>query len=195
MKNTTKILILCFVISVSVSSKANAHDVFPNHDGMHSDPPPPPMAPMSGGSDDDMHSHGMPSSSGMTMMHMTFFWGKNTQVLFSGWPGNQSGMYALALILVFLLAVSVEWLSRWRLMTEMGPRNFAAGIVQTAVHGVRIGIAYMVMLALMSFNGGVFIAAIAGHSFGFLIFGSRVLNNTKSKPYDQGTADLPSGVC
>ncbi|XP_038895621.1 copper transporter 6-like [Benincasa hispida] len=177
----TSTLILCFVICLSVSSKSNATNVFPTHDGMHMDSPPPPMGPTSGDSGDDMHSHEMMSAA----MHMSFFWGKNTQVLFSGWPGDRSGMYVIALVFVFLLAVVVEWLSYWRVMTEAGPRNVAAGIVQTAVHGIRMGIAYMVMLALMSFNGGVFIVAIAGHSVGFLVFGSRVLKTAKSSPDDQ----------
>lgn len=195
MDKTTTILTLCFVICLSLSFKSNAQNAFPTHDGMHYSPPPPMdmMGPTSGDSGDGMHSHETPSMEGMTMMHMTFFWGKNTQVLFSGWPGDSSGMYALALVLVFLLAVSVEWMSHWRLMTEAGPRNVAAGIVQTAVHGIRIGIAYMVMLALMSFNGGVFIVAVVGHSVGYLVFGSRVLKTTKSSPYD--SADHPSMAC
>uniref|UniRef100_A0A0A0LY50 Copper transport protein n=1 Tax=Cucumis sativus TaxID=3659 RepID=A0A0A0LY50_CUCSA len=191
-QKTTAILTLCFVIFLSVSSKSDATNVLlPTHDGMHMDPPPPPIAPTSRGSGDDMHTHDMMSSA----MHMTFFWGKNTQVLFSGWPGDRSGMYAVALVFVFLLAVAVEWLSCWRMMTEVGPRNVAAGIVQTAVHGIRMGIAYLVMLALMSFNGGVFIVAVAGHMVGFLVFGSRVVKKEKSSAYDQGTVDLPSRVC
>ncbi|XP_008457428.2 copper transporter 2-like [Cucumis melo] len=192
MEQKTTILILCFVIFLSVFSKSNATNVlFPTHDGMHMDSPPPPMSPTSRGSGDDLHTHDMMSPA----MHMTFFWGKNTQVLFSGWPGDRSGMYAVALMFVFLLAVAVEWLSCWRVMTEAGPRNVAAGIVQTAVHGIRMGIAYLVMLALMSFNGGVFIVAVAGHMVGFLVFGSRVVKKEKSSAYDQGSADLPSRVC
>lgn len=45
-----------------------------------------------------------PSSSNMhhkMMMHMTFFWGNNAQILFPNWPGTHSGMYALALVFVF----------------------------------------------------------------------------------------------
>nr|GMD87442.1 copper transporter 1-like [Ipomoea batatas]GME06603.1 copper transporter 1-like [Ipomoea batatas] len=53
------------------------------------------------------------------MMHMTFFWGKNTEVLFSWWPGyDQLGMYILSLVVVFLLAVLVEWLSNCNYIKE-----------------------------------------------------------------------------
>eukprot|EP00268_Persea_americana_P019520 TRINITY_DN19999_c0_g1_i2.p1 TRINITY_DN19999_c0_g1~~TRINITY_DN19999_c0_g1_i2.p1 ORF type:complete len:111 (-),score=2.59 TRINITY_DN19999_c0_g1_i2:119-451(-) len=37
-------------------------------------------------------------------------------------------------------------------------------------------LAYLVMLAIMSFNVRVLIAAVIGHAIGFLIFGSRVFN-------------------
>lgn len=141
--------------------------------------PPPPSTPMNG--TDGMH-HKM-------MMHMTFFWGKETLILFSGWPGTSTGMYVLALVFVFVLAVLVEWLSHCRLV-KPGSRNVAAGLIQALVHAVRVGLAYMVMLAVMSFNGGVFIVAVAGHLVGFLIFGSRVFKDTETTPYHK-TFELP----
>lgn len=50
----------------------------------------------------------------------------------------------------------------------------AAGLIQTLLPAIRVGLAFLVMLAIMSFNGGVFLVAVAGHTFGFFIFGSRV---------------------
>jgi copper transporter 1 len=38
------------------------------------------------------------------------------------------------------------------------------------MHAVSVGLAYMVMLAVMSFNGGVSIVAVAGHLVGFFFF-------------------------
>ncbi|XP_030524161.2 copper transporter 1-like [Rhodamnia argentea] len=102
------------------------------------------------------------------MKHMTFFWGTHSEILFSGWPGTRTGMYALALIFVFALCVLVEWLSHYRLPAKPG---VAAGILRSLLHALRMGLAYLVMLALMSFNGGVFLAAVAGHAVGFLAFG------------------------
>ncbi|KAK9123814.1 hypothetical protein Sjap_013416 [Stephania japonica] len=115
------------------------------------------------------HGHGH----GMMMMHMTLYWGKSALVLFQGWPGDRAGMYALSLVLVFALAVLVEFISHSRLV-KYGSNHVAAGLVRTALHTVRMGLAYLLMLALMSFNGGVFIAGVAGHGVGFLVFGSRV---------------------
>ncbi|XAR60665.1 hypothetical protein NMG60_11034129 [Bertholletia excelsa] len=107
------------------------------------------------------------------MTHMTFFWGKDGYILFTGWPGKHSGMYALAIILVFVASAAVEWLSNCRLIKETWSPA-AAGLARTAMHGVRIALANLLMLALMSFNVGVFIAAVAGHTLGFFLFGSRV---------------------
>uniref|UniRef100_A0A5B7BNW3 Copper transport protein n=1 Tax=Davidia involucrata TaxID=16924 RepID=A0A5B7BNW3_DAVIN len=160
----------------------------------------------------DGHMHGMegmsPPTNGtggmsnmhphhhMMMMHMTFFWGKNAEILFSGWPGTRSGMYVLALIFVFALAVLVEWLSHCNLIKN-GSNHVAAGLIQTVMYAVRIGLAYMVMLAVMSFNAGVFLVAIAGHTLGFLFFGSRVFKTPPPPPLISSgkTSDLPPMSC
>ncbi|KAK4342652.1 hypothetical protein RND71_038468 [Anisodus tanguticus] len=110
---------------------------------------------------------------GMGLTHMTFFWSKNAEILFSGWPGTRTGMYVLALIFLFVLSLLVEWLSNCNYFKG----NKANGIVQTFVHGVRIGLAYLLMLAVMSFNVGVFIVVVAGHTLGYYLFGSRTSGN------------------
>ncbi|XP_019159696.1 PREDICTED: copper transporter 1-like [Ipomoea nil] len=157
--------------------------------------------------DDHMHGMGMPASSPVAaaaangtfhrrhmMMHMTFFWGRNTEVLFSGWPGHDHlGMYIVSLVVVFALAVLVEWFSNCNYIKD-GANRAAAGLLQTAMYGVRIGLAYMLMLAVMSFNGGIFLVAIAGHTLGFLVFGSRVFNKPPSTANGK-TTDLPPMSC
>ncbi|CAH8350673.1 unnamed protein product [Eruca vesicaria subsp. sativa] len=145
---------------------------------------------------DNMHNMAPPSSSManqtnpdmMMTMHMTFFWGKNTEVLFSGWPGTSSGMYALSLIVVFLFAVITEWLAHCPILRGGGSTSFVSRIVQTAVYTLRVGFSYLVMLAVMSFNGGIFIAAMAGFAVGFLLFGSSAV---KKPSDDQKTAKTP----
>ncbi|KAL1220222.1 Copper transporter 2 [Cardamine amara subsp. amara] len=155
-----------------------------DHDNMHNMPPPSP-------SSSSMMNHTKPH---MMMMHMTFFWGKNTEVLFSGWPGTSSGMYALCLIVIFLLAVIAEWLTHSPILRGGGSTSRAAGFAQTAVYTLKTGLSYLVMLAVMSFNAGVFIVAIAGYAVGFMLFGSNVF---KKPSEDRKTAELlpPSSGC
>ncbi|XP_078427984.1 copper transporter 2-like [Wolffia australiana] len=108
-------------------------------------------------------------------MHMTFFWGKNVQVLFPHWPGRQPGpaAYLLALCLVFALAALVEFLAYAARRLRPAARGRAAvGLARTAVHGLRVGLAYLVMLAVMSFNAGVLAAAVLGHALGFFLSSS-----------------------
>ncbi|KAK1271692.1 Copper transporter 6 [Acorus gramineus] len=111
------------------------------------------------------------------MTHMTFYWGKYGYILFKGWPGERLGMYVLALIVVFVASALVEWLASTRLIRTESNR-VGARLARTVVHAVRVGLAYVVMLALMSFNVGVVIVAVAGHAVGFLVFRSRACGGT-----------------
>ncbi|KAL8101827.1 copper transporter 6-like [Apium graveolens] len=145
------------------------------------------------GHDGGMHGMAPPEQTGThsMAMHMTFFWGKNVDILFKDWPGNNSGgMYVLALFVVFFLAMIVEWLSHSNIVKQ-GSSNHVAGMIQTLMHGIRVGLAYIVMLAVMSFNGGVLVVAVAGHSFGFLVFGSRVFRKSSGVVGDDKVSDLP----
>ncbi|XP_062096821.1 copper transporter 6-like [Humulus lupulus] len=111
---------------------------------------------------------------GRIPMHMTFFWGHVTEILFRGWPGSNSVMYGLSLVFVFTMAVVVEWLTHSDLVRP-GSADLTASLLRTVVHTVRSGMSYLVMLAVMSFNGGVFIAALCGHTIGFFVFRTRAL--------------------
>ncbi|KAL3753729.1 hypothetical protein ACJRO7_001036 [Eucalyptus globulus] len=108
------------------------------------------------------------------MMHMSFYWGKDAIILFSNWPEQRLSMYVLALFFVFILALAVEILSvSPNIKNGMNP--LVGGAVQAAVYGLKMALAYMVMLSLMSFNVGVFIVAVIGHAFGFFLVKSRAL--------------------
>ncbi|KDP42174.1 hypothetical protein JCGZ_02904 [Jatropha curcas] len=147
-----------------------------------------------GGPSSTMNKTTMMHPHNKMMMHMTFFWGKNAEILFSGWPGTRAGMYVLALIVVFAFSFLVEWLSHSHLI-KPGSSNLFAGLIQTFLHALRVGLAYLVMLAVMSFNGGVFLVAVAGHTLGFLIFGSRAFKKTSSPPPLAKSVDLPPMSC
>lgn len=130
-------------------------------------PPPaanmPPMGPMP--------AMDMP----MPTMHVAFFWGHRVQVLFPNWPGNRAGvgMYLLCLLVVLALAALVETLSA--VSRGLSRRRSSAVLLITGVHAAKMGLAYLVMLTVMSFNAGVLLAAVAGHAVGFLVARSGVL--------------------
>ncbi|KAL9235334.1 hypothetical protein vseg_010098 [Gypsophila vaccaria] len=143
--------------------------------GMMTMTPPPPSSSSSSPSSASSSSS---SSKMMMMMHMSFYWGSDAQVLFTGWPGNRSpGMYIASLAVVFLLAFLLECLSRSTLIDTRVRNRVVSGLLRTLLHAVRMGVAYLVMLAVMSFNVGVFMAAVAGHALGFFVTGSRVFGS------------------
>ncbi|KAL3753727.1 hypothetical protein ACJRO7_001034 [Eucalyptus globulus] len=108
------------------------------------------------------------------MMHMSFYWGKDAIILFSGWPEQRLGMYVLALFFIFVLALAVEVLSvSPNIRTSTNP--IVGTTMQAAIYGLKMALAYMVMLSLMSFNVGVFIVAVIGHAFGFFLVKSQAL--------------------
>lgn len=119
------------------------------------------------------------TNAGKTVVHKSLYWGHEAQVLFTGWPGANSGMYALAVILVFVLAMLVEWLTYLNLMKESADDVWTV-VLQTAIHAVRTGLSYMVMLSVMSFNGGIFLAAVGGHAVGFVLFRARAKQKSES---------------
>ncbi|KAK4856090.1 hypothetical protein QYF36_014011 [Acer negundo] len=128
------------------------------------------------------------------MQHITFFWGTSTEIIFPGWPGQSLSCYILALVLVFVISLLVEWLSHARLVNYSTKTDIAAGFLQTLMYAIRMALAYLVMLAVMSFNVGVFLAAVAGYSAGFLVFGSHVFRKMRVEPY-QDFSDLPPLNC
>ncbi|KAH7838998.1 hypothetical protein Vadar_033552 [Vaccinium darrowii] len=132
------------------------------------------------------------SGSGMNMHQkmmnspMTFSWGKkSTESLTS---------YLLDLGSVFLLSMLVECLSHTRFINSIA-NDVVAGLLQSVLYGVRIGLAYLVMLLVMSCNVGIFLAAVAGFSAGFLLFGSRVFRKSETVGMYQKSTDLPPLNC
>lgn len=127
------------------------------------------------------------------MAQLTYFWGTSIEIIFPGWPGRSFSSYILALSLVFLISLLVEWLSHARLI-KSSSNYVTAGLLKTLMYTIRIALAYLVMLAVMSFNIGVFLAAVGGYSAGFLIFGTQVFRKFKVEPY-QDISDLPPLNC
>ncbi|KAL5180259.1 Copper transporter 6 [Glycine soja] len=132
---------------------------------------PPPFSLTSEGDD-------MPMSNGRDhnsmKMHMSLYWGKDAIVLFSGWPKHSVGHYILAILFVFFLAIIAEVVSN-KPNIKRGTNPIIGGLAQATFYVFRISLLYLVMLAVMSFNLGIFIAAVAGHTLGFFLAKSRAL--------------------
>lgn len=114
-------------------------------------------------------------------MQMSFYWGRNVTILFSGWPGNHHhnpGMYILALLFVFAIAFAMEALTGWPTI-KPSRSPIVAGLTQASVYALRVSLGYFVMLAIMTYNVGVFIAAVAGHTIGFFVAKTSSLAMTK----------------
>lgn len=120
------------------------------------------------------------------VMHMSFFWGKDPTVLFEGWPNGRLGMYVLALVFVFFLALAVELLSLSPSLAKAGASPVLTSLTHSAVYAVHIALAYMVMLSVMSFNLGIFIVAVAGHTVGhFLVKLRRIAAGASGNTADE----------
>ncbi|KAK6927203.1 Ctr copper transporter [Dillenia turbinata] len=135
------------------------------------------------------------------MMHMTFYWGRRVTLLFDSWKTETWISYALTLVACFLCSAFYQYMEdrrlRFKIIASTAPnsqqleapllinahgRKMMGGLTgigsQTAklggalLFGINTAMGYMLMLAVMSFNGGVFLAIVLGLSFGYLLFRS-----------------------
>ncbi|XWS72366.1 hypothetical protein CRYUN_Cryun02cG0034000 [Craigia yunnanensis] len=130
------------------------------------------------------------------MMHMTFYWSRQVTLLFSSWRTDSWLSYALTLLACVLASAFYQYLEHLRYRVRRGGKpgegtaeepfllqpkgagtgNRGKGSVGKIVGGVLFGLSsalgYLLMLAIMSFNGGVFLAIVLGLTVGFLVFRS-----------------------
>ncbi|KAE8077167.1 hypothetical protein FH972_015757 [Carpinus fangiana] len=128
------------------------------------------------------------------MMHMTFYWGRDVTLLFDSWKTSSWASYSLTLLACLIVSAFYQYLEDRRVRLKIvssgkPPAQIEAPLLQGTILGgggkwspARIGgavlfgvnsaIGYMLMLAVMSFNGGVFVAIVLGLAIGYLIFRS-----------------------
>ncbi|XP_055803813.1 copper transporter 5-like [Solanum dulcamara] len=131
------------------------------------------------------------------MMHMTFYWGKKVTLLFDFWRTDSWTSYAITLLACFIFSLFYQYMEdrrqRFRILSANSKRNYppptapvnapllytfpavganwnSARFATAILFGVNSAIGYFLMLAVMSFNGGVFVAVVLGLAIGYLLF-------------------------
>ncbi|EFJ13071.1 hypothetical protein SELMODRAFT_123191 [Selaginella moellendorffii] len=125
------------------------------------------------------------------MMHMTFYWSKNATILFDGWITKTWLGYILSLAALFLAALFNEYVVSRRILliqaskspgglrkplmgdcTEPPPSSIDGRAVESILFVVNSALGLLLMLAAMSFNGGVFVSIVVGLGVGYFVFRS-----------------------
>ncbi|CAN4080058.1 unnamed protein product [Withania somnifera] len=132
------------------------------------------------------------------MMHMTFYWGKKVTLLFDFWRTDSWTSYAITLLACFIFSLFYQYMEdrrqRFRILSVNSKRNYpppptaaanapllytlpsvggkwnSARFATAILFGVNSAIGYLLMLAVMSFNGGVLVAVVIGLAIGYLLF-------------------------
>uniref|UniRef100_A0A0D6QT51 Copper transport protein n=1 Tax=Araucaria cunninghamii TaxID=56994 RepID=A0A0D6QT51_ARACU len=130
------------------------------------------------------------------MMHMTFYWGVEVTLLFDGWRTRTPLQYWASLLVLAVASVFHEYVvsvrahlrqyttegkqaedeivmgSRERLVRQFKKRACTVKAAESMLFAVNALLGYLLMLAAMSFNGGVVVAIVVGLTTGFLCFRS-----------------------
>ncbi|KAM1021667.1 hypothetical protein ACFX2I_042736 [Malus domestica] len=131
------------------------------------------------------------------MMHMTFYWSRQVTLLFDSWKTDTWTSYSLTVLACLLVPAFYQYLEALRVRIKRaasssslksasdapirapllaaklggaGGRFSAGRLAESVLFGVNAAIGYMIMLAIMSFNGGVFVAIVVGLAIGYLAF-------------------------
>ncbi|CAI5505666.1 unnamed protein product [Closterium sp. Naga37s-1] len=145
-------------------------------------------------------------SMSMMMMQMWFYWGPNVIILFESWKTSSWGFYLLACFLVVVFCVLHEFLTSFRLKlsatrrcrvkdAEQGAdsadatsskkvdwRSLLDRLAVTGIYALNLIFSYAIMLIVMSFNIGLFIAVVLGLTIGFFFFGAKRRKTSSERP-------------
>jgi len=130
------------------------------------------------------------SGNNIPPMRMYFHWGIMDYVLLQAWVPNSSLTYAATWIAVFVITVLFEVLKLVRTRYERRwteelneyvsvnsdnvqgpPFRFQADFMRAILHTIEVGWGFLVMLVVMTYNVGLFIAVLAGSFIGMLFVG------------------------
>ncbi|KAI3811514.1 hypothetical protein L1987_21238 [Smallanthus sonchifolius] len=127
------------------------------------------------------------------MMHMTFYWGNHVTLFVDSWTTNSWFSYFITLLTCFILSMFGQFMEDHRLRlrllsssttavaaiendpllyTKLFSGGSRARFFGSVLFGINSGINYLLMLAVMSFNGGVFVVIVVGLAVGYWLFRS-----------------------
>lgn len=126
-------------------------------------------------------------------MHMTFYWSKKVTLLIDSWKTDSWTSYALSLLACLVVSAFYQYLENRRLSLKaisfetpsstpqiqiplLRPKltgdkaKLGVKFAGAVLFAVNSAIGYLLMLAVMSFNGGVFVAIVVGLAIGYFFF-------------------------
>ncbi|KAK7352596.1 hypothetical protein VNO80_18020 [Phaseolus coccineus] len=126
------------------------------------------------------------------MMHMTFYWSRKVNLLIDSWKTVDWTDYLLTLLACLVVSAFYQFIENRRIRLKLigAGKSFPAEIETPLLrrkltgNGAKLGvkvagaflfglssaIGYLLMLSVMSFNGGVFVAIVVGLAVGYFFF-------------------------
>ena len=108
---------------------------------------------------------------------MYFQWSTEVEILFRGWTTPTWYFYLLSCVGVMLLAIGLEGIRLFIHKTTHSRRSQTHSLLRRLVdmllYGLYILVGYMVMLVVMTYNVGLFVAVLMGYCIGNLLFPRR----------------------
>eukprot|EP00040_Diaphanoeca_grandis_P010465 m.53549 g.53549 ORF g.53549 m.53549 type:complete len:141 (+) comp21776_c0_seq2:209-631(+) len=110
---------------------------------------------------------------------MAFFETRNslvTDFLFEGWKVDTQELYIGTLVACIALTVIVEVIHHTirpkvlKRLHDEEKMDWSYEVLEVLLFGTEFTISYLLMLAVMAYNGGVLVAIVLGSFFGYLLF-------------------------